>query len=145
MARSQTWMIRYFQEQTKGLALRHPGRGVVMKFFSMFLPLTLALPACTHAGVTANSNGCDHLAPADRRATWQIVAPGVWSTGPVVIPRKNRSGSGSFDPDGLNSSICARHEDNQKNPPQIHDLQKIGHARSTPSLAQYASLGGRTL
>jgi hypothetical protein len=116
-----------------------------MKFIFMLLPLTPALLACTHADMAAATNACDHLAPADQRATWQIVTPGVWSTGPVIIPRKIRPGGGSSDPDGQNASNCARHQDNQPNPPQVHDLQKIGHARPTPSLARYASLGGGTL
>jgi hypothetical protein len=99
-----------------------------MKLVFMLLPLTLALLACTDADMTADGNACK--SPADRRASWQIVTPGVWSTGPVIIPRKSRPAG--LAPDGPGARACVRHEDCQTIPPRKYDLQKIGQARSGP-------------
>jgi hypothetical protein len=94
-----------------------------MKFTFMLLPWTLGLLACTQADMAADSDACR---PADQRAMWQIVTPGIWSTGPVIIPRKVQSG-GSSQNSAPGAGRCIRHRDDPSNPPQIRDLQKIGY------------------
>jgi hypothetical protein len=108
-----------------------------MRFVLVLLPLTLGLLACADANMAADTDACERSASAAGQAKWQLVEPDVWSTGPVIIPRKKRpSGGSSSDPDGTNARGCIRREDNHSNPPQIHDLQKIGHARPTPAVAR---------
>ena len=92
---------------------------------STIIPLVLGLSACADANMGADTNTCKRQASEGNQGTLQMVEPGIFSTGPVIITNKKRSGGSNLDPGAANMAACLHNDDIGK-PPQIHDLQKIG-------------------
>ena len=88
--------------------------------------LTLTVTALVLAGCadgydkSADTNACERSAPPDQQATWRMVEPSVVSLG-MDMPSKKKA---------TNTAVCGHNGGNGGNAPKIHDLQKIGAARS---------------
>ena len=97
--------------------------------------LTVTFSALMLAGCAETydrSAGSDCTRPPDRQAGWQLVTPGVWSTG-VMQPEEYRFGAGSHKGHAMNTAACFHNDDGKAGKPESRDLQRIGAAAVSAS------------